>query len=82
MKRSTLIALFLISLTAGCFGGGGSSSLPLPTPTLMPEPQPFRTKTTFKDGVLGVDVRYHDGRTRTLDTVRHRVTVKCCVWPS
>ena len=38
----------------------------------MPTPQPFRTQTTFVDNVLSVDVRYHEGRTRTLDTVRHQ----------
>ena len=73
MKRLTLIVL-LLSLTAGCVGGGsggGSAPPPVPTPTLTPAPQPFRTQTTFVEGVLSVDVRYHGGRTRTLDTVRH-----------
>ena len=66
--------LLLLSLTAGCSVGGSSDppSLPIPIPTLTPEPQPFRTRTTFVDNVLNVDVRYHDGRTRTLDTQRHR----------
>ena len=72
MKPFKLIALFSVLLTAGCIGGGGSALPPVPTPTLAPAPQPFRTKTTFVDNVLGVDVRYHDGRTRTLDTLRHR----------
>ncbi len=72
MKLLTMIALLLVTtLTAGCFGGGFSSTPPLPTPTLTPTPQPFRTRTTFVDNVLSIDVRYHDGRTRTLDTVRH-----------
>ena len=74
MKPLKLTALFIVLLAAGCFGGGSSSvpPSPLPTPTLTPEPQPFRTRTTFVDGVLSVDVRYHDGRTHTLDTVRDR----------
>ncbi len=71
MNLRTLITLLLVSLTAGCFGGGSSPPL-ISTPTLTPTPQPFRTPTTFVDNVLSVDVRYHDGRTRTLDTVRHR----------
>ncbi|MDE0330610.1 MAG: hypothetical protein OXL41_01965 [Nitrospinae bacterium] len=71
MKLLKLIGLFLVLLTAGCFGGGGSPPPPISTPTLTPAPQPFRTQTTFVDNVLSVDVRYHDGRTRTLDTVRH-----------
>ena len=72
MKLFKLMALFMVLLTSGCFGGGGSAPPPIPTPTLMPVPQPFRTQTTFVDGVLSVDVRYHDDRTRTLDTDRHR----------
>ena len=71
MKLSTLIALLLVSLTAGCFGGGGSAPPPIPTSTLTPAPQPFRTRTTFVDGVLSIDVRYHDGRTRTIDSDRN-----------
>ncbi|MCY3823479.1 MAG: hypothetical protein OXG62_06375 [Nitrospinae bacterium] len=70
MKLLTLIVLFILSLTAGCTGGG-SPPPPVPTPTLTPVPQPFRAQTTFVDNVLSVDVRYHDGRIRTLDTVRH-----------
>ena len=45
---------------------------PVEIPVLTPEPQPFRTGTSFVDGVLSVDVRTPDGQTRTLDTVRHR----------
>ena len=73
-KLFTLIALIAISLTTGCVGGGGGSSElpPIPTPTLTPVPQQFRTQTTFVDNVLSVDVRYHDGRTRTLDTARNQ----------
>ena len=66
--------LLLLSLTAGCSVGGSpdSSPPPIPIPTLTPEPQPFRTRTTFVDNVLSVDVRHHDDGTRTLDTERHR----------
>ncbi len=71
MNLRTLITLLLVSLTAGCFGGGSSPPL-ISTPTLTPTPQPFRTRTTFVDGVHSIDVRYHDGRIRTLDTVRHQ----------
>ena len=70
-KIFVLLPLVAISLTAGCVGGGGTPPPPVPTPTLMPVPQPFRTGTSFVDNVLSVDVRYHDGRTRTLDTIRH-----------
>ena len=69
MRRFTLIALLLFLLAAGCTGGGSD---PIPIPTLTPTPQPFRAQTTFVDNVLSVDVRYHDGHTRTLDTDRHR----------
>ncbi len=68
------LAVLVFSLTAGCAGGGSIDppSPPISIPTLTPEPQPFRTRTTFVDNVLSVDVRYHDGRTRTLDTLRHQ----------
>ena len=59
-----------IMALSGCFGGGGGSLPDIPIPELTPEPQPFRAGTTFADGVLSVDVRLPDGRTRTLDTVR------------
>ena len=70
MRFLALMVVLPLSLTAGC--GGRFESPPIPVPTLEPTPQPFRTRTTFVDDVLSVDVRYHDGRTRTLDTVRHR----------
>ena len=70
MRLLILTALLLPLLTAGC-SGGRSELPPVPIPTLEPSPQPFRTQTTFVDHVLSVDVRYHDGRTRTLDTVRN-----------
>ena len=70
-----LLLCALISLT-GCSAGGSAGGSdppppPIPVPTLTPTPQPFRARTTFVDNVLSVDVRYHDGHTRTLDTVRH-----------
>ena len=43
---------------------------PVEIPALIPESQPFRTGTTFTDGVFSVDVPTPDGRTRTLNTVR------------
>ena len=74
MRLATLTALFLLLLTAGCSVGRrlDPPPPPIPIPTLTPEPQPFHTRTTFVDNVFSVDVRYHDGRTRTLDTRRHR----------
>ena len=72
MRLPTLIPLILLSLAAGCSIGSPDPPPPaIPPPTLEPAPQPFRARTTFVDNVLGIDVRYHDGRTRTLDTVRH-----------
>ena len=59
----------------GCGGGGTDRAEPLPPveiPALAPESQPFRTGTSFADGVFSVDVPTPDGGTRTLDTVRHR----------
>ncbi|MDE0355107.1 MAG: hypothetical protein OXK20_05530 [Deltaproteobacteria bacterium] len=72
MKRLVFVILFFLSLSAGCSVGGRPDPPPVPIPTLTPEPQPFRTRTTFVDNVLSVDVRSHDDRTRTLDTRRHR----------
>ena len=66
-----LFLCVLISLTGCSVGSPDPPPPPIPIPTLTPTPQPFRTRTTFVDNVLSVDVRYHDGRTRTLDTVRH-----------
>ena len=75
MKLLILLALMVLPLAAGCAGGRSDpapTAIPVPIPTLTATPQPFRTQTTFVDGVLSIDVRYHDGRTRTLDTIRHR----------
>ena len=68
MRRVTLMALFLLSLTVGC---GSTGSLPdIPIPDLTPVPQPFRAQTSLVDGVLSVTIPTPDGRTRTLDTIR------------
>ncbi len=75
MKLLIVLALMVLPLTAGCAGGRSDpapTAIPVPIPTLTATPQPFRTQTTFVDGVLSINVRYHDGRTRTLDTTRHR----------
>ena len=72
MRFLILIAFLLLSVTVGC-----SSDRPdpppiaIPIPALTPTPQPFRTQTAFVDDVLSVDVRYPDGRTRTLNSVRN-----------
>ncbi|MCY4004223.1 MAG: hypothetical protein OXF33_11025 [Rhodospirillales bacterium] len=73
-----VIAAATTSLTlSGCAGVGevadGDEAAPLPPveiPELTPESQPFRTATSFVDGVLGIDVPTPAGPTRTLDTVR------------
>ena len=70
MRISILTAALLSLLTAGC-SSDRPDPPPIPIPTLEPTPQPFRTKTTFVDNLLTVDVPYRDGRTRTLDSGRH-----------
>ncbi len=55
----------------GCMGRAEAEPLPpVEIPALTAEPQPFRTQTSFTDGVLGVGVTLPDGRTRALDNVR------------
>ena len=71
MKLSTLAVPALLAATAGCTSVPPELP-PIPIPTLAPTPQSFRTQTTFVDDVLSVDVRLDDGRTRTLNSVRHR----------
>ncbi len=75
-QRVLVVAIAGAVLTlGGCIGGGGDEAEPLPAveiPTLTPEPQPFRTGTTFADGVFSIDVPTPDRGTRTLDSVRHR----------
>ncbi|MDE0059380.1 MAG: hypothetical protein OXP07_14755 [Defluviicoccus sp.] len=73
-QRVLVLAMAGAALTlGGCTGGGVEEAEPLPPveiPELTTEPQPFRTGTSFADGVLGIDIRTPDGGTRTLDTVR------------
>ena len=71
MRLVNLMALFLLSLTVGCSLGSTGSLPDIPIPELTPEPQPFRTQTSFVDGVLSVTVPTPDGQARTLDTVRN-----------
>ncbi|MCY4440476.1 MAG: hypothetical protein OXE53_09750 [Deltaproteobacteria bacterium] len=60
-----LSSVFLLSATAGCAGGGpGMKEI-----ELTETQQRFRTKTTFKNGVVGVEVRRGDGSTRKLNSV-------------
>ena len=78
LRRMLVVAVAgaLLSLS-GCVGVGEvadeEEAAPLPPveiPELTPEPQPFRTATSFVDGVLRIDVPTPGGPTRTLDTVR------------
>ncbi len=69
-------------ILSGCAGGGMDEAElePLPPveiPTLTPEPQPFRTQTSFADGVLSIDVPTPGGPTRTLACILHRGG---CTW--
>ena len=62
-----------VLVLSGCGGGGNDEAGPLPPveiPTLTPESQPFRTATSFVEGVFSVDVQLPDGGTRTLNTIR------------
>ena len=72
-QRVLVVAIAGLGLTlGGCTGGNEDEAGPLPPveiPALTPEPQPFRTGTSFVDGVLSIDVPTSDGRIRTLDTV-------------
>ena len=70
MKKLILSLLLLSMLGCSFGGGGGGNEMPPVTeiPTLAPQPQPFRTSTTYQDGVLSIDVRMPEGGARTLDT--------------
>ncbi|MYD94824.1 MAG: hypothetical protein F4Y02_14280, partial [Chloroflexi bacterium] len=73
--RGALVAAMAgaVLILSGCGGGSAARLLPpVEIPALNPEPQQFRTSTSFVDGVLSVDVPASGGRTRTLDTIRHR----------
>ncbi|MCY4098841.1 MAG: hypothetical protein OXF40_11375 [Rhodospirillales bacterium] len=73
MRLLILTVLPLTPLATGCSGGRPESD-PTPNPVSIPTlpPQPFRTQTTFVDNVLSINVRYHDGRIRAFDTIRHQ----------
>ncbi|MDE0030970.1 MAG: hypothetical protein OXU42_16405 [Deltaproteobacteria bacterium] len=67
MKLMGLLSMvFLVAVTHGCAGGGPR----MEEIELSETQQRFRTKTIFKDGLVGVEVRRGDGSTRTLDSVR------------
>lgn len=72
-RRVLVVAMAGAALTlSGCTSGSKDEAGTLPPveiPALTPEPQPFRTGTSFVDGVLSIDVPTPVGRTRTLDTV-------------
>ncbi len=64
MKSILLLSsVFLLVATAGCTTGGGPRMKEV---ELTETQERFRTKTTFKDGVVGVEVRRGDGSTTTL----------------
>ena len=71
-QRMLIVAMAGAVLTlSGCTGGDEAEPLPpVEIPALASEPQPFRTGTSFADGVLSVDVPTPDGRIRTLDTAQ------------
>ncbi|MDE0047570.1 MAG: hypothetical protein OXU19_17205 [bacterium] len=73
-QRALVVAMAGVAMIlGGCGGSDQAGSLPpIEIPELAPEAQSFRAHTSFVDHVLSVAVRYHDGRSRTLDTVRHR----------
>ena len=74
IQRVLVVAIAgAVLVIGGCAGGGRDEAGPLPPveiPALTPEPQPFRTVTSFADGVLSIDVHLPGGGTRTLSTVR------------
>ena len=67
MKLIVLLStVFLAVATAGCAGGGPR----MKEIELSETQQRFRANTTFRNRVVGVEVRRGDGSTRTLDSVR------------
>ena len=74
LQRVLAVAMAgVVLILSGCTGRDEDEAgqlSPVEIPTLTPESQPFRTQTSFADGVLSVDVPTPDGQTRTLDTVR------------
>ena len=74
MRLSARTPLILAFLMAGCSADRPEpppDPTPVPQPTLAPVSQSFRTQTAFVDNVLSIDVRYPEGRTRTLNTALH-----------
>ena len=76
-RRMPTVAVAGVLLTLSACAGGGEvaddETAPLPPveiPVLTPESQPFRTATSFADGVLRIDVPTPGGPARTLDTLR------------
>lgn len=74
-QRGLVVAMAGVVLTLGACRGGevADEAGPLPPveiPTLTPESQPFRTGTSFANGVLSIDVPTPNGQPRTLDTVQ------------
>ncbi len=59
-----LFGIVLPLIVAGCLGGGPR----MQAIELTDAQKLFKTKTTFKEGVIGVEVREKDGTTRTLDS--------------
>ena len=75
-QRVLVVAIAGAVLTlGGCTGGGWRRSRAAATGrdphAHARAPTVFGTGTTFADGVFSVDVPTPDGRTRTLDSVRH-----------
>ena len=65
MRFITLfLGMILPLIAAGCAGGGpGMKEIELTDAQKL-----FKTRTTFKDGVIGVEVKKEDGTARTLDS--------------
>ena len=63
-----LFGIVLPLMGAGCIGGDGPRMREI---QLTEAQQRFKAKTTFKDGVVSVEVKRHDGSTTTLDSVRN-----------
>ncbi len=63
-----LFGIVLPLMEAGCIGGDGPRMEEI---QLTEAQQRFKAKTTFKDGVVSVEVGRHDGSTTTLDSIRN-----------
>ena len=60
-----LLSIVLPLMAAGCIGGDGPRMEEI---QLTEAQQRFKAKTTFKNGVVSVEVKRQDGSTRTLDS--------------